>query len=360
MRKIIGWMLFLTVPALVWGAVSGEAKASFGDVGADFWASEEIEYLQEEGVVSGYPGGTFAPNREVTRHQAAGMLAEVLDLNTENNAAGRFSDVKEDTPHAGAIAAVAEDGIFQGSDGMFRPGEKVTRAQMAAVLKRAFDVESAEQAYFVDVAPNHWAFADISAVTGNGIAGGKEDRKSFHPNEATTRAQFSVFLTRAVMPEERLEEPGSVENQLRDMPAPESLEIGEASEKETVSFVKETQTWMMDVWSLPVSGQIWTISEEEKQAMFSHLGSRFSDNVIQPYFDQFYEREGAVYVFQEGSVPMIPEKADEKSVQVNPAGSRKTTVTISAVINDPGITYTHESLWNQETSVFEQFSTVRN
>ncbi|WP_026702900.1 S-layer homology domain-containing protein [Salibacterium aidingense] len=205
MGKISGVIVVLMIAVVSWSAVAAEAEAAFVDVAEDYWAAEEIEYLSGQGIINGYPDGTFAPNQDVTRHQAASMIAEALDLELDGRPDPGFIDVDENTPHFREIAATAEEGVFQGSQDAFRPGETMSRAQMAAVLARVFPQEDVKRVFYSDVSSTHWAFEYISEITDAGIAKGKDGGSSFAPAQGVTRAELSVFLTRAIVPDERID-----------------------------------------------------------------------------------------------------------------------------------------------------------
>ncbi|RYI28792.1 S-layer homology domain-containing protein [Bacillus infantis] len=206
------------------------ARLPFKDIPQDqkFWAEAEVSYLISEGVISGYSDGTFRPTQTLTRQQAAGMMVQALDLNLEERPDPNFKDVKKGAYYYKAIAAVADEGLIRGSDGSFRPDESITRAQMAAILRRAFEYKLDETPRFIDIERTYWAFGDINAVYKHGVAGGKgilQDGRMVHyfvPGEATTRAQFSVFLARALNGDFSLPATGSLnglprENQYPDL-----------------------------------------------------------------------------------------------------------------------------------------------
>ena len=89
-----------------------------------------------------------------------------------------------------------EKGILRGDDGYMRPGEKTSRAQMAAILRRSFDMPLDKQPTFVDVTPSHWAYQDINGIAKQRVAGGSDGK--FMPADSVTRAQFAAFLVRAL------------------------------------------------------------------------------------------------------------------------------------------------------------------
>lgn len=63
---------------LVMGAVAGAQASTFSDVPGDHWAYEAIDYLQQVGLVEGYPDGTFGGERPFTRYEMAMVIARVF------------------------------------------------------------------------------------------------------------------------------------------------------------------------------------------------------------------------------------------------------------------------------------------
>ena len=151
-----------------------------------------IVWALEEGIATGYGDATFRPRNPVTRGQMATFLVRALDLEAGE---ATFSDVAGDA-HEEAIRAVASAEIAGGfEDGTFRPGEAVTRGQMATFLTRALALPPGE-ATFSDVSGGPHAEA-IGAVASAEIAGGYADG-SYRPGSAVTREQMTTFLQRAL------------------------------------------------------------------------------------------------------------------------------------------------------------------
>ena len=76
----------------------------------------------------------------MTRAAAAIMIGRALDLNGEQRKT-KFPDVGAEQVASGYIASAVAEGIIQGyPDGTYRPNETVTRGQMAIFLSRAFDL----------------------------------------------------------------------------------------------------------------------------------------------------------------------------------------------------------------------------
>lgn len=170
-------------------------------------ASWDIMFLYKKGIIGGYPDGTFRPNEPITRAQVSAMLLRALDIPLQKNPTVTFKDVSKNSTHYRALATINDKGILRGENGYMRPAEQTTRAQMAAILRRAFDLPLEQKPMFVDVSPANWAFADINSVALNRIAGGYQDG-TFKPGNPVTRAQFSSFLARAI--DDKMKLPGPV------------------------------------------------------------------------------------------------------------------------------------------------------
>ena len=112
-------------------------SSRFSDVDVLHWWAAHVERFAELGVTKGYTDGTFRPYRHASRAQMAAFLTRAFDLDAAGDAG--FSDTEGNT-HYEAINALAASGITRGyADGTFRPDRHVTRAQMAAFISRALD-----------------------------------------------------------------------------------------------------------------------------------------------------------------------------------------------------------------------------
>lgn len=118
-------------------------------------------------------------------------------FSVESNAAPTsiFSDINGHWA-APAIEKWAGYGVLKGSDGLFRPDEYITRAEMAALLVRIIDIEATAENTFSDVPSDAWyADAVLKAFSAGILNGDSEGHAS--PNELVTREQAVVMLARA-------------------------------------------------------------------------------------------------------------------------------------------------------------------
>ncbi|MGN4127388.1 S-layer homology domain-containing protein [Lysinibacillus sphaericus] len=172
------------------------AAASFTDVSSDNVLITEIDYLVEEGIIKGYPNGMFKPNDYVTKAQVAVMLTRALGLKTANVRNPKYQDVPMTHTYYKEIAATQNAGIFDATK-KFNPGGTLSRGEMAIVLQRAFKLKGSNSYRFTDVTEKTIGYKEILAVANNNITRGYQDG-SFKPNLPLTRAHFSAFMARAL------------------------------------------------------------------------------------------------------------------------------------------------------------------
>ncbi|HEX6425196.1 MAG TPA: S-layer homology domain-containing protein [Acidimicrobiales bacterium] len=122
------------------GPVGLTAADGFSDVPASHQFYDEITWLAQTGITTGYPDGTFRPSAPITRQA---MAAFFYRLEGEPAAPGGgwpdpgFSDVPASHQFYEEIAWLAQTGITTGyPDGTFRPGAAITRQAMAAFFYR--------------------------------------------------------------------------------------------------------------------------------------------------------------------------------------------------------------------------------
>ena len=124
-------------------------------------------------------------------------LCLVLALQLPALAAEEYIDM----PQEGAwsyepLAAAVENGLLQGSDGLLQPSGSLTRAQLAAILVRAFGATEEAALSFSDVTDSNWFAADVAKAVAMGVFGGSGGQ--MRPNDPLTRQETFVVLARAL------------------------------------------------------------------------------------------------------------------------------------------------------------------
>lgn len=184
---------------LVASAVVPMASAApvdgFTDVSKDY--KVEVNYLLENGIAKGTSDTTFGTGNNISRGDAAVMIANALNLDTVNAPNAGFQDVN--TRVEGAVNAIVNAGIASGrTTAKFDPAAYITRQEMAKMLANAYNLTATEDAGFTDV-NNNWK-QYTSALKEAGITLGKSET-TFAPIQNLTRGEFALFMYRAeVMP----------------------------------------------------------------------------------------------------------------------------------------------------------------
>ena len=185
LKKLIAVFCMTLLVLGVLPAIESSANTNFSDVGTTHRAQAEIYYLVQGGITSGVTSTQFAPDRILTRAEAATLLGRSLGLNGEKKDT-QFPDVSANNFASGYIQQMVDKGIISGfNDGKFHPNDTLTRGQMALLISRAFNYGAGS----VSLA--------TSALMNKGISEGIADG-TFGENLTLKRADFAVFLTRGI------------------------------------------------------------------------------------------------------------------------------------------------------------------
>ena len=175
-----------------------DGASAFKDISADYAYYTEINFLKQLGYIKGDLDGRFNPGHTLSREHAAVILSRVFDLDTSKGATQKFTDVPLSHRYFKEINAIANANLVGGKgDGTYDPTGKLTRAQMAAILVKAYKLEGESAKKFKDVPTSHWAHKQVHILANSGITTGNE-KGNFEPNKPVNRAQFSAFLYRSI------------------------------------------------------------------------------------------------------------------------------------------------------------------
>ena len=113
--------------------------APFPDVTLDAWYVAYVTEAKESGIVEGYPDG-FHPNNPITRAAALKILLEAAGMEVGSGVTG-FPDVPQDAWFAPYVAFAETNGIVGGyPDGTFGPGNRITRAEVAKIVVKILEL----------------------------------------------------------------------------------------------------------------------------------------------------------------------------------------------------------------------------
>lgn len=116
-----------------------KSQNTFSDLDQS-WYTDAILGANAAGIIMGMGDGTVQPGASITRQETAVMFARVLNLDTQSAPAAGFLDQASIPDWAvGAVNAMAAAGYMQGSNGLFRPADTITRAEVVTILDNIFN-----------------------------------------------------------------------------------------------------------------------------------------------------------------------------------------------------------------------------
>ena len=194
---------------------NGKAKADYTVILKDREKNEVTGKTDKDGVVIlpatehksyivGYEDGTFQPDGNMTRAEAAAIFARMVSEEKGEKISGNhsFTDVSENAWYADYIGYLAKYDIIKGyEDGTFRPDAPVTRAEFTAMTVRYYDLfhdvkYPANTTKYTDVNGSYWAVKDISFATNEKWLNGYADG-TFKGDSNITRAEVVTVVNRA-------------------------------------------------------------------------------------------------------------------------------------------------------------------
>ena len=174
----------------------------FTDVPANHWAQAAIQYVYDNGLMTGVFATEFAPEATTTRAMIVSMLARMENVTSAADAG--FTDVAAGDWYATAVNWAAANGIVNGiSADTFASNDPITREQLAAMLMKYAQWKGQDTSARADLSdytdqPSTWATEAVQWAVAEGLLNGVTDDE-LQPQAATTRAQtaavFQRFLT---------------------------------------------------------------------------------------------------------------------------------------------------------------------
>lgn len=159
------------------------------DTGVSDWLNtkEHLAYL------AGYPGGTFGPDQNMTRAEAAQMFYNLL-LEKDVEITVEFEDVPADAWYAKPVNTLASLGILSGvGNGRFDPERSITRAEFTVIAMKFANTSGGGVNIFSDVNEDDWFYSAVVDSTQYGWINGYPDG-TFRPEATISRAEVTVIV----------------------------------------------------------------------------------------------------------------------------------------------------------------------
>lgn len=148
--------------------------------------------------IYGYEDNTFRPGNNITRAEVAAIMFHILELKESDIVAKDYPDLNENHWAYKQIQAVTGANIFTGyEDGSFRPDNYITRAEFATVLANHLGLKNVEslKVNFADI-EGHWAKNFIEEIYRVRLIQGyiENDVRVFKPDNHITRAEAVTII----------------------------------------------------------------------------------------------------------------------------------------------------------------------
>ena len=191
------WVSFVVVDDIGCYAMTNPWWVSkFTDCDPNKWYGPAIDYCADKEIIKGYGDNIFKPDQSVTRAEFAVMMYRYLGSPVSGNEKVAFSDVKENSWYSDAVTYFSAEGVINGyPDGTFGPNRTITRAEIAQIVYKAFGLNKGV-VKFKDVPSGAWYYDAVTALASAGVVNGVGDGL-FEPNANATRAQSAQFIFKA-------------------------------------------------------------------------------------------------------------------------------------------------------------------
>lgn len=177
---------------------------SIPDVKDDHVFAFDIKSIISDGIASGWEDGTFRPEDNVTRGQLAKFVRRGFGFEANTSCGSGFSDISTNHVFYEDIMTLRCNNIISGfEDGSFQPDSDVTRGQAAKFVINSLETANNDTSFtdnvtssaFSDILEDHVFFREINAAEDADLVDGYEDGE-FKPDEYITRGQISKIINR--------------------------------------------------------------------------------------------------------------------------------------------------------------------
>ena len=191
-------------PAIGSPASAANASAKYEDVVQSEWYVPYIDYVVEHGLMTGTSNAAFAPTGKVTRAQYVQVLYAFAEKPSGAKSAG-FKDVSSGKWYTEAVNWAALVGVTGGmTKTTFAPDREVTREQAATffrayaekVAKISIDESKALSSFLDQASISNYAVTPMKWAVGAGLISGIKsgNKTTLSPKATLTRAQLATMM----------------------------------------------------------------------------------------------------------------------------------------------------------------------
>lgn len=251
---------------------------------------EESEVFEEDGEEYEYTSILLKPENNITRAQFTKILVNAMNL-TSGDIQKQFSDVNSLDWYYNYVQIASSRGVITGKeDGTFKPNDKISRAQMAVMIYRAFNETvdfSTSGKIFKDITQKSYAYEAIVKTAGVGVVNGYGE--DFKPNNFAKRSHAVLMIDRALHLESGTaeDENSVIQTVNRNVTEELSLSSGQPNLEALEALYRETTMGYYLAYSLDSQSQLddpeYSIGTIEMEQVGEHssrivtLNKRFAE-----------------------------------------------------------------------------------
>lgn len=175
----------------------GASPKDFSDFPND-WSTSAMAKALDNGLLGGVGDGLIAPQGVLTRAQMAAIINRAF-ASSDKASLASYSDVSTDAWYYDDMAKAVQMGTFSGSGaGLLEPERPITREEAFSVLARAFALKNGDAAVLAEYSDgsdvSDWAKGTVAAMVSGGYVNGS-DGKRLNPRASITRAEFAAVMS---------------------------------------------------------------------------------------------------------------------------------------------------------------------
>lgn len=212
---------------------------------------------EHKSYIVGYPDGTFLPDGDMSRAEAAAIFARLISEEKGETISGKssFKDTDKNGWYADYIGYLEKYKIIEGyNDGTFKPDAPVTRAEFVSMSVRYYSLfndvnKDGYTVKYTDVSKNYWAYDDIAYAKNIGWLNGYSDG-SFRGDNKITRAEVVTVVNRAtgrIADKEFVKDNFTKLNRFTDVTDSSKwyfFEVNESANTHKIVPFSKAETWM--------------------------------------------------------------------------------------------------------------------
>lgn len=176
---------------------AGSTQAFF-DLPDDHAYHFALTYLQQEGIINGYPDGSVKPDQSINRAELVKILVEGLGHQTNESVHRNcFPDVGREWFAKYVCYALEKNWVQGHPDGNFRPSDQVNKAEAMKIILNAFGISissSSNTLPFTDVSQSDWFYNYLTTAHDRNLI--EEAGNSFWAGNARTRGEVAEMVSR--------------------------------------------------------------------------------------------------------------------------------------------------------------------